>query len=160
MSTDAKKRTTRGTKRSNTIRVCGLPSFDHNPVKQLSSNRWFGHIGKIIHINVQNNDHDAEIRFASQKEAQAALRWVHQYNASKPNPQRKLQANYTQTAIKTKSPSSPLSTNIMLKEYQSLQRQLYTLSSDHTKLKQKNKLLSKHAAPNSNFFTIHQIFLQ
>eukprot|EP01083_Nonionella_stella_P199575 731704_1 len=141
MATKSKKRTTRDTKRSNAIRICGLPSFDRNPVQELSSNHWFGNIGKIIHIDIQNNYHDAEIRFSSQKDAQSALRRVHQYNASKSKPQRKLQANYTQTTIKTKSPSSPLSTNIMLKEYQSLQRQLHTLSSNHTKLKQKNKLL-------------------
>eukprot|EP01083_Nonionella_stella_P097619 274380_1 len=138
MATKSKKRTTRDTKRSNAIRICGLPSFDRNPVQELSSNHWFGNIGKIIHIDIQNNYHDAEIRFSSQKDAQSALRRVHQYNASKSKPQRKLQANYTQTTIKTKSPSSPLST---LKEYQSLQRQLHALSSDHTKLKQKNKLL-------------------
>eukprot|EP01083_Nonionella_stella_P031593 86526_1 len=131
MATKNTKRTT--VKRTNTIRVCGFTSFDGNTVHQLTSNHWFGKIGSIIRVDVTTNNHVrvAEIRFSSQKEAQAALRWVHQYNASKPH--HKLQANYTQITAHTK-PSSP-------QQHQSLQRQLRTLSSDHTKLKQKNQLL-------------------
>eukprot|EP01083_Nonionella_stella_P097618 274377_1 len=140
MATQTKNRITTSAKRTDTIRVLGLPSFQRNVIHVLTSNHWFGNIGKIAHVVLSNNDHVAEIRFSLQKEAQAALRWVHQYNASKPKPHRKLQANYTQNALKPKKPS-PLSANIMLKEYQSLQRQLHTLSSNHTKLKQKNKLL-------------------
>eukprot|EP01083_Nonionella_stella_P174291 603787_1 len=123
-----KKRTT--AKRTDTIRVCGLPSFNRNAIHQLTSNSWFGNIGNILHIEVKSNDnvHIAEITFSSKKEAQSALRWVHQYNCgSKPKSQRKLQANYTQITNKP----SQLSGNIT-NEWQS--RALKTL-------KQKNQLL-------------------